>query len=500
MNLKELREAAIKEQQAILAKAKAESRELTADEQKSFDELQTKIDALTSQIKELEATKSLEDAETKAIEAERARVMEINSLCRQFSMDGAEYIKAGKSVDEVKSLVLAELAKNTQPVSTGRGAEVTVSEEDKFRNAATDALLMRGGIHLDKPAEGANELRGMSLRDMALETLGKSARMGNEELLSELARQFYNPSAAFPSIMDNTINKAYREGYNMVQTTFEEFVSEGSLSDFKTTRHEYIAGPAGEFLRVPENGELKHDTPTDELLPSRKLETYGRQFTMSRQAFINDDIGFLTSIPARYARAAKTTINKQVYEILVNNATIYDGTPLFSAGHKNLVTKTTGAPSSPAIQAMIIGLATQKNQFGEDIMIRPATIIVPVGYGFQVQSIFQSATIQTTDNTQAVNPLYQYRSQIKVVEDPTINTLAAKAGLAGVPWFIAGDKNDCAGIQVDYLNGQKIPTIRRSEVPGTLGFVWDIFLDWGITATDFRGIIRNDGAALDISL
>ena len=41
-------------------------------------------------------------------------------------------------------------------------------------------------------------------------------------------------------------------------------------------------------------------------------------------------------------------------------------------------------------------------------------------------------------------------------------------------------------MEVDYLNGQEIPTIRRMETPGQLGFVWDIYLDWGISVMDER--------------
>lgn len=64
---------------------------------------------------------------------------------------------------------------------------------------------------------------------------------------------------------------------------------------------------------MPENGELKHDVFTDDKLPQRKLKTYGRQFTLSRKAFIDDDISLVTSLPARYAAAARKTINKQVW-------------------------------------------------------------------------------------------------------------------------------------------------------------------------------------------
>lgn len=65
-----------------------------------------------------------------------------------------------------------------------------------------------------------------------------------------------------------------------------------------------------------------------------------------------------------------------------------------------------------------------------------------------------------------------------------------------VPWFMFGDKNDAAAIQVDYLNGQQTPQIRRMEVAGRLGFVWDVYLDWGISVQDFRGVVENPGVAV----
>ena len=196
-------------------------------------------------------------------------------------------------------------------------------------------------------------------------------------------------------------------------------------------------GGAGEFLRVGENGELKHDTPKSEMLPQRKVDTYGRQFSMSRQAFINDDVGFITEVPGAYASAAKRTINKQVYQILVDNPVIFDGAALFDASHGNLIS-VGSKPTAQAIQDLMMKMLLQKDPFGEAIMVQPAYIIVPVGYKFLMTTIMYSPTINTTDNTQAVNPLYQYREQVKIVEDGTINALA---GAAAAPWFMASDKN-----------------------------------------------------------
>ncbi|MPN39804.1 hypothetical protein SDC9_187336 [bioreactor metagenome] len=38
------------------------------------------------------------------------------------------------------------------------------------------------------------------------------------------------------------------------------------------------------------------------------------------------------------------------------------------------------------------------------------------------------------------------------------------------------------------------------ETAGQLGFVWDIYLDWGISVMDYRGIVKNPGKTVDTKL
>ena len=494
------REQMIQRQQELLNTARAAQRELTAEEQAEFDSLQRSIDAMGEQTAEPTAVASTESPEAVRA-AEQARCLEITNLCRSFDVPAADlskYIREGTSVDAVRAAILDGMVSAGTPIASRGRAEMVADEQDKFRAAAGDALVMRSGISLERPAEGARQLMGMSLRDLAIECMAKEGLTGlNRKSADELygmmmsERQFYNPTAAFPSILDNAINKAYVEGHKTVAVTFDQWTKKGSLKDFKTHDNNYLAGPAGEFLEVPEGGELKHDIFRDEKLPTRKLRTYGRQFTLTRQAFINDDIDLVTRIPARYAASARKTINKQCYQILVNNPAVYDGVQLFSTTHKNLLAKGTGI-TKEAVQGMILALQNQEDQFGDAIIIRPAIIIVPSGYMFDMYTLFFSPTINTTDNTQAVNPLYRYKDSITVVEDPTINALCGGFGNK-MPWWLLGAKADTDFVEVDYLNGQEIPTIRRMETPGQLGFVWDIYLDWGISVMDYRGAIMNPG-------
>ena len=448
------REQILARQRELLQNAQNEGRAMTADERAEFDSLQRSLEALDraaetnagsgdaghanqqrQQAAPAEESGADPDETQRAVTAERERIRQITDLCTEFGMESRSFI---------------------------------------------------------------DDNRGMSLRDLAIEGLSRDGnrsaseliRMSSDDLYSELCRQFYNPSATFPAIMDQTIRKSIVDLYNRVPTTFQEITTKGSLPDFKTTSdHEYVIGGVGDFLQVPENGEIKPDAPRTELLPQRKLETYGKQFSMTRQAFINDDIGFLTRVPGLYATAAKKTIDKQVYKLLFDNATIFDGTALFTAAHKNLI-NTGSKPTQASIQEMILQMQKQTDHFGDPIYMTPRTIVVPVGYEFDLAVIFHSAQVTGSDHND-VNPLYNYPLQI--VQSPLLN---AMAGAGACPWFMLADEASARGIQVDYLNGQETPTVRRMETPGTLGFTWDIWLDWGISVRDFRGIYKNPGVAL----
>ena len=504
MNKRQKRASKIAAQQALVNGARSAGREMTAEEQAQFDALQREIDTLTAEIEAEERaaatpaepaapTENPDDIAQRAMTAERERVTAINDLCRDFGEDAAEHIRSGHTVEQVRAAILDNMRRSCAPLNVN----VVRDENETFRQRAVDGMMLRAGVRPATPADGAEQFRGMSLRDLAIECLvreGRSdselRRMSGDDLYAELCRQFYNPSAAFPAIMDQTIRKSLVQLYNAVPTTFEQITTKGSLRDFKQTAdHEYVIGGVGDFLIVPENGEIKPDLPRTELLPQRKLDTYAKQFSMTRQAFINDDVGFLTEVPGLYAAAAKKTIDKQVYKILFDNPAIFDGVNLFHANHKNLIG--TGAkPSQATIQAAILQMQKQTDHFGDPIYMTPAKIICGVGYEFDLAVIFRSAQVTGSANND-VNPLYNY--PLQVVQSPVLNALA---GANACPWFLMADPSSARGIQVDYLNGQETPTVRRMEVPGTLGFVWDIYLDWGISVRDFRGLVKNPGAVI----
>lgn len=526
MGKKAQRAAKILRQQELVNTAKTANRSLNGEEQAEFDALQREIESLTLEIEQGEdnsgeplSSGQVRQAEEpqngssstpgqvgenplqRDVDAERTRISDIVVMCRDFNIapeNEDKFIKESFTVDQVRAAILEQLRAHGAPVNTGISG--TASGEDDFRRDAADGLLIRGGITVDKPSTGAQQMAHMGLRDLAIECLERAdvsgaRRMSSNELFTEIMqRQYYNPTAAFPTILDNTINKAYVEGHCTAPATFDLWTKKGTLKDFKEHDNYYLAGPIGDFEEVPEGGELKSDIPTDAKRPTRRLKTWGKQFTLSRQAFINDDIELVTRIPARHAAAARRTINTQCYQRLMGNKEIYDGKALFCKEHANLLKTGTGITRA-AVQGMILALSTQKDEFDQAIIVRPGKIIVPAGLDFDIYTLFHSPYIHTEDNTQAVNPLYAYKD-MQIIADPTINKLSGGFGNV-MPWFMTANSTDSDFMEVDYLNGQEIPTIRRMETPGQLGFVWDIYLDWGINVMDYRGCVKNPGIKVE---
>ena len=85
------------------------------------------------------------------------------------------------------------------------------------------------------------------------------------------------------------------------------------------------------------------------------------------------------------------------------------------------------------------------------------------GYEFDLAVILRSTQMTGSANND-INPLYNY--PLQVIQTPVLNALA---GNGPVPWFMVADPMSARSIQIDYLNGQETPIVRRMEAPGVLG-------------------------------
>lgn len=414
-----------------------------------------------------------EAARQAAVAEERARVREIGTMCRQFGVDDAPYINDGMSVEAVRAAILDKLAqeRKAQPVT------VQVDEMDKFRAAATDGLAMRAGMAVENSAPGAEEFRGKRMMRLAAECvereLGKSTHAMDDETI---VREALTGTGAFPGILSNVAHKSMAQAYQSAPTTYQLWTAHGSNSDFKDAPR-YRLSEADTLEKLNESGEFKASGITESMAKT-SVATYGRMFSITRQAIINDDMGALQQIPAIYGASARRMINKMVYKLLKANPTI-EGDPLFSNNHNTLHVVDI---SIEGLAKMKAAMAKQKNIAGlEYLNIQPAFLICPVELEVQAAQLISSVVDPTKANA-TPNP---FANKMTVISEPELED--AKA------FYLAAAAGVAPTIEVTSLNGNLTPTMERAEQFDTLGIKWRIYMDVGVNLLDYRGIAKSTG-------
>lgn len=449
----------------------------TQEEEKSMD---------PKDILKNEEVKSTEPAETgitqadlaKALEAERKRTSEITALFRDFDVEGAdEAIVMGVSVDEARAMVMDQLRARNKGVSVTMGE----AESDKFRAAAQDAVLMAAGLPVAEPAPGANELRGYSMIELARESLQREcdtkAKFGDN---MEMARAAINSTSTFPAIMSNLANKSVMVGFNEAETTFQLWTGKGSNRDFKEATRATLS-EAGNLELVPEGGQFPHDH-FGEASARTKVATYGKLFSLTRQAIINDDLGLFSRIATKYGSAAKRLVNKMVYAQLTGNVKMQDNVALFDAKHGNVAT-TGEALSVKAIAKAVTAMRRQKGITGDATLnITPKYLIVPPELEMTAYQIVNSTAAVDGGNSGVVNP---YKGRFIVVSDPELTDTDA--------WYLVADATQHDTIDVTYLNGVETPRLETRSGFDVDGIEYKVAYDCGVDVIDFRGLYKNAG-------
>lgn len=408
----------------------------------------------------------------RAIEEERARVSNISELCRHFGVNATDYINNGVSLAEAQRSVLAIVEERKVPKAN---FEMGQQEEDKYRDAMSDAILLRGGVQLENVAPGAQELRGMRVRSMFEEVLAREGvanthRMGEEELL----RAALTGTSSLPGILSAAANKSMAKGYQVAQTTFEQFTTVGSNTDFKEATR-YRLSEAGSLLEIKENGEFVQDELTEGSAKTKVL-TYGRGFSFTRQMIVNDDLSALTRIPSLYAAQAKRGINRLVYKALAEAK--------FTAKDGNLAA--TGAALSLAtIDEARQAMRKQKNLRGEEFLnITPKYLIVPTKSEFLARQLLTSTSDPNATHYGVTNPLM---GSLQIITDAELDALDTDA------YYFLADQMLMDTIEVTYLNGNQRPVIESQVAFDTLGIRYRIYMDYGVTVVDTKGIYKNAG-------
>lgn len=256
---------------------------------------------------------------TQAREMERERVATIFDLASKLDLERGvadDLVKRGVSLDEARKVILDQVATKSDENRTFSQVSIPLGGQDEHvtrRDAVSNALLHRYSPTLFPLEDAARQFRGMTLMELARESLGNTGVNTRGMSRDEVATRALQSTSDFPEILSAVTNKTLRQAYDVYPRTFTLFCRQVLATDFKAM-HRVQLGEAPQLLKVGESGEFKRGT-LGESKESYRIETYGRVVAITRQVLINDDLDAFTRIPAMYGNSIAQLESDVVWDL-----------------------------------------------------------------------------------------------------------------------------------------------------------------------------------------
>lgn len=393
------------------------------------------------------------------------------------------------TVDSVRAKALALVGQGATPSGSSH-IELGPDETDKIRAAGTDYLLARAGILKGDAAVKArqgNPFNGHTMMDMARSFAARGGVVVQGMDRSQIiAAAITHSTSDFSIVLEQALHKTIINAYNQQESTWRQFCSVSTLSDFRAHNRYYLSS-FSDLKPVKENGEYEDGTINDAERETITAVTKGRIINLSREIIINDDMGVFTQIAAKLGQAAARTIEKDVYALLAlnggNGPTMSDGKALFHVDHGNIGTG--AAPSVAAFDEGRVLMGSQKDPGSNDFVgIRPDIFLGPLGLGGEARVINGSQYDPDSSN--------KLQRPNKVVG--LFSTVVDTPRLSGNAWYMLANPSLEPVLEVGFLDGNQLPTIVAEDSFRSNGRDWRVSHDYGTAAIGYRGALKNPGA------
>lgn len=464
--------------------------------------------AAADPVKPVDATRAAAEAATKA---ERERAEQIRGLVKRQGLDGAmadELVTKGATLEQARVAVLDKLAAASDEIRTEQHVQVGDEPKDKFLRGAQAWLLERSSVDLIRRAQAAKvkgfegleldggEYRGMTLLELAKESLrlrGVNTRGWDKLRIAGAALGVTRDAGVgmattsdFTILFENTLNKMLLGAYATTPDTWSRICKVDTVPDFRPSNR-YRVGSFGTLDSKNEKGEFKSKAIPDGEKRTISVATKGNIIAITREAIINDDMGSLADLAARFGRAARLTIEVDFYALLALNSglgpTMSDSNPFFHSSRSN-VNGTGSAISVAGIEADANAMAAQRDPSGNEILdLRPSVLLVPKTLGGEAR-VINDAQYDPVDNK------FQKPNRVRGLFRDVVDT----ARMTGTRRYLFADPGIAPAFVVAFLEGQgQAPYLEQRmgfEVDGT---EWKVRLDFKVQEFDPRGAVTNAG-------
>ena len=391
------------------------------------------------------------------------------------------------SVEKVRELVQVQLGAGIEPVDPALPKDPR--DEARISEAMMDSLIMRCypvipttvAERKEQAERPGRDFVGFTLTELARFVLQKGGvdtlRMPKDALVG---RAF--GTSNFQQILEGVANKSMLKGFDEAEETWQTWAQLGNLTDFKAAKRVGLS-TFDNLVLVREGEEYKYGHYEEEG-EQISLATYGKLFSITRQAIINDDLNMFMRIPSGMGRAASRVVGDIAYGVLVSNPNMQDGKPLFDAAHKNIAANG-DVPNVATITAGAIQMRKQKDvsESATGLNIRPVFLICPVALELAAKIIMQA---QYDPDGKQNNVPNTVQGSLTVVSDIRLDEASA------LTWYLAAGKQ-LDTIELAFLDGQVQPMMEEKVGWTVDGVTYKVRQDVGAAPLSHRTWVRNPG-------
>lgn len=390
--------------------------------------------------------------------------------------------------------ILAKMAEGAGPAAGGHVPVQTLADEtDKRVEAGVQALMARAAV-LGRDGkrvqmDSRNPFRGMTLLEIAKASLARAGfKTDGMDKMQIVAAAFTQSTSDFPILLENTMHKTLQAAYAAAPYSWNRFCRTGSVSDFRTHTR-YRRSSLGNLLSKTELGEFKNVTIPDGEKSTITAATKGYMINLSRETIINDDLDAFVGLSADMGRAARRTVEADVYTALASNSglgpNLADGNPLFHNRSNGNNIGTGAALSVDAIDADRVLMAQQRDVGANDFLdLRPSVLVVPIGLGGRAREV-NAQEYNDESNKQQRRPNVVRGLFADVVDTPR---------LSGTRRYLFADPQIAPAMEVAFLDGNDEPYLEMEMGFDVDGSRWKVRLDYAVAGIDYRGAVTNAGA------
>lgn len=402
-----------------------------------------------------------------------------------------DIVEGAETLEQAKDALIAKMAETRSSNLPGfkpnpMFKSETFNNPDFLGKTIEDVVYAR--MTSSEPQGAARELMAKSVLELGAmyveRSRGERISFANpNNVVDRVLMDGSHSTSDFPNLLVSASNRVLLSAYNAAESELKKIARRRDAADFrKLTMIRLSEAPA--LKEIGEGEEFTHGSRA-ESTQSFKITTFGRIFSMTRQALINDDLYAFADASSAFGRSAASCEADLIAGLFTANSgngiNLDDNSPIYGTGASRLNKAAAGA----ALSVGALGDARQamREQKGLDgvtpLNITPKHLVVgPALETLAEQVLHTLSAVQVSEVNPFANKL----------------TLHVEPRLPGNAWRLFADAGDLPTIVIGYLNGTNGPIVTHREGWEVDGLEVKCRLDFGTGIEGAKGTYLNSGA------